>query len=213
MKQEALKNLLDIYKNLYTYKNLLKGAPELTIDPNTLPMDDATPFLPTILQQTQAVIAHLLGLRQLPGTPEILDRINQHYKQNDFWRKLLLNYVDVSQSLDDDAFNVQREEVLTEGKNLFGSVESYIQKRKEIIQRFSAEIDKQNFPIDSKKLLTNYLNMAEKDPENAWNLLTTSPATFSPLKAVDTSGKASFSPAQAQKINHTIGTFIKKLKA
>lgn len=213
MKEAALKNLLDVYKSLYTYKDLLKGAPETTINLDALSAEDIQKHLPIIQQQTQAVITYLLGMKQLPDTPTMLARINQHYTADDFWRRLLLSYAEVAQSSDDDVFNSQREEVLAEGKNLFNSVENYIQQRRNIIQRFSAKLDEQKFPIDSKKLLTNYLNMAERDPEGAWKLLISSPASFSPLKTSDASGRSSFSPSQAVKINHTIGSFIKNLKA
>ena len=112
------------------------------------------------------------------------------------------------------AMEAQRSEIALNVKNLSDNVDTYIQQRKDIIARFSKALDTQNFPIDSKQLFTNYLNMAEKDPENAWKLLITSPAAFSPLKSVDAAtGKVLIPPEQSLKINKNIGHFIKSLKA
>ena len=232
MEQDTLQNLLKIYKNLYTYKHLLKDSPAITIDVETLAPDEISSFLPTIQQETQAVIAYLLGLKELPDTSSILARINQYYKEDNFWRKLLLSYVDVCQALENEptetqqtiktqeeiaalqAIEAQQSEIALDVKNLSDNVNSYIQRRKDIIARFSKALDTQNFPIDSKRLFTNYLNMAEKDPENAWKLLITSPAAFSPLKSVDAfTGKILIPTTQALKINKSIGHFIKSLKA
>ena len=240
MNENALKNLLEIYKNLYTYKHLLKGAPDITVDLDSLALAEISALLPTIEQQTAAVIAYLLGLKTLPDTDAMLARINQYYQKDDFWRRLLLAYVDVCQAPEDQEPSAEQEQpsaeqeqltaeqeqpsaeqeqlvaeqkqIALQCKELFDSVEGYIQRRKDIIDRFSKALDTQNFPIDSKRLFTNYLNMAEKDPENAWKLLMMSPAAFAPLKATDTSGKFLFSPTQAQKINKNIARFIRSLK-
>ena len=217
MEQRTWQILLKIYKDLYTYKHLLKNSPEMTIDVATLSADEIPSDLPIIQQQTQAVIAYLLGVKELPDIPTMSARIDKYYQKDDFWRRLLLSYVDVCQSLEnensDPEIKAQQEQIVSQVKDLSDSVDEYIRKRKEIIARFSAKLDTQNFPIDSKKLFTNYLNMAEKDPENAWILLITSPAAFAPLRSVDASGRVLISPSQAKKINKNIGHFIKALKA
>ena len=224
METDTLQNLLKIYKDLYTYKHLLKDSPALTIDVSILTPDEVLPLLPTIQQQTGDVIAYLLGLKELPDIPTMSARIDQYYQKDNFWRKLLLAYVDVCKALEDEtaqqmadtqkAIDAQRMEIFSEIKDLSDTVGAYIQQRKDIVARFSAKLDAQKFPIDSKQLFTNYLNMAEKDPKNAWQLLITSPAAFAPLKTVDAvTGKVLVPPMLALKINRKIARFIKSLKA
>ena len=70
----------------------------------------------------------------------------------------------------------------------------------------------QKFPVDAQKLIRNYLNMAEKNATEAWNVLTTNPAAFAPLEVVTPEGKRLMAPKEAIELNKKMGVFLRKLK-
>ena len=79
MNQASTENLLAIYKDLFTYKHLLKGSPELTVDLSGVTAENLSTYLPVIQQQTQSVINYLLGVRETLNISAMLERINKHY--------------------------------------------------------------------------------------------------------------------------------------
>jgi hypothetical protein len=88
--------------------------------------------------------------------------------------------------------------------------------REKVIETYVELIEKNNFPVDARKLMTNYLRAASKSPEKAYETLTTNPAMFSPI-LVDKMprrllGLLKPSPSDAKKMNKKIAKFLKKAK-
>ncbi len=79
------------------------------------------------------------------------------------------------------------------------------------------KIKKKNFPVDAEKLVKNYFNASEKDPENAFKVLITTPAVYAPIDFSKIKSKLfgliKVKPKDGIKINKKIGKFLKRLKA
>jgi hypothetical protein len=112
-----------------------------------------------------------------------------------------------------------REEALGLRKEKQKIVDEYNEmkyKNDKVIETYVTLLEKEKFPINARKLITNYLRAASKDPEKAFETLTTNPAMFSRIE-IENMPKKLFgllkpSPSDAKKINKKIAKFLKKVK-
>lgn len=206
--------LINIYKQLYQYRDMLKGSPALTFDVATMTSDSIANSFDAIKTQIVPVIAYLLGLRgtDLP-VATMIDQLNRHYKKDDFWRNLLLNYIELCQEEDEEKLAEQQQQIQSQGLSLYEKLRNFQRRRKEIIDSFASKMAPENFPVNAERLFRNYLNMADLDAQKAWNVLIENPAFFSPIIVEDENGKRILSIADAKDINKKIGAFVKKIKA
>lgn len=206
--------LINIYKQLYQYRDMLKGSPALTFDVDAMTGDSIANSFDAIKTQIVPVIAYLLGLRgtELP-VATMIDQLNRHYKKDDFWRNLLLNYIELCQEEDEEKLAEQQQQIQSQGLSLYEKLRNFQRRRKEIIDSFASKMAPENFPVNAERLFRNYLNMADLDAQKAWNVLIENPAFFSPIIVEDENGKRILSIADAKDINKKIGAFVKKIKA
>ncbi len=206
--------LINIYKQLYQYRDMLKGSPALTFDVDAMTGDSIANSFDAIKTQIVPVIAYLLGLRgtELP-VATMIDQLNRHYKKDDFWRNLLLNYIELCQEEDEEKLAEQQQQIQSQGLSLYEKLRNFQRRRKEIIDSFASKMAPENFPVNAERLFRNYLNMADLDAQKAWDVLIENPAFFSPIIVEDENGKRILSIADAKDINKKIGAFVKKIKA
>ncbi len=206
--------LINIYKQLYQYRDMLKGSPALTFDVDAMTGDSIANSFDAIKTQIVPVIAYLLGLRgtDLP-VATMIDQLNRHYKKDDFWRNLLLNYIELCQEEDEEKLAEQQQQIQSQGLSLYEKLRNFQRRRKEIIDSFASKMAPENFPVNAERLFRNYLNMADLDAQKAWGVLIENPAFFSPIIVEDENGKRILSIADAKDINKKIGAFVKKIKA
>ena len=206
--------LIGIYKQLYQYKHLLKGAPVLSLDLNNVPDSNLENVYVQVDMELQAVTAYLMGLRgkSLP-VMTMIEAVNKHYQKDDFWRALLLDYIDIRQTEEEEKIETEKKAMQQDGLSLYAKLREFQKRRKEIINSFATKIAAEKFPVDATRLFKNYLNMADLDSEEAWRVLCTNPAFFSPLIVTDEKGKRILSVNEAKEINKKMGAFIRKMKA
>lgn len=202
--------ILEIYSYLWQYKDLLKGVPALELDPRQV-----TPMLmPQIEAKTKAIVAGLLGLRENSvSVSTMAAAIEKYYRKDDCWRRLLVRYAEIVHAREWSELREEKKAVADQVSSLKERVVSYQGKRKDIIQAFVAAVEKEKFPVDARKLFSNYLNMADKNPKEAWSVLTTNPAYFSPIVTTDAAGRVVLSASAAKEKNEKLAQFLKKLKA
>lgn len=206
--------LLDIYKKLYQYRDMLKGGPTLTFDTASMEPDAIEESFEQIDLQLATAISYLLGLGGKTLTVELmLASLNAHYKKDDFWRRLLLDYIEIQQQKDEESIEIQKQQVHQKGSTLLEKIREFQRKRKDLIRRFSAKLEPEKFPINAERMFKNYLHMADLDAQKAWDALITNPAFFSPIIVEDANGNRVISIENAKDINKKIGAFIKKTKA
>ncbi|MBP5534801.1 MAG: hypothetical protein J6Y03_04775 [Alphaproteobacteria bacterium] len=206
--------LLDIYKKLYQYKDMLKGGANLTFDIDSMDSNTVETSFEQINSQLTASISYLLGLSgDKLSVKTMMDSLLKHYTKDDFWRKLLLDYIEIKQEEDEAELEIKREKIQKEGLSLNEKIREFQKQRKDLIRRFSEKIEPEKFPIDVQRMFKNYLHMADLDAEKAWDALITNPAFFSPIIVEDENGNRILSVESAKEINKKIGAFIKKMKA
>ena len=66
--------------------------------------------------------------------------------------------------------------------------------------------------MNAEKLIANYLKMRRQDAKQAWSVLTTNPAFFSPINVKDEMGVVRLSKEAAIDENKKLAKFLKGLK-
>ena len=206
--------LIEIYKKLYQYRDMLRGGPSLTLDVSAMDEDKQAESFRKMNSELTLTISYLLGLKEdQMSVQTMLDSLLKHYKNDDFWRRVILDYIEVQQEKDEEDIAIEKREVKKKGKSLQEKIRAFQKQRKELIKRFSAEIENEKFPVNAQRLFKNYLHMADLDAEKAWDTLIVNPAFFSPIVVEDKEGNRILSVDDAKKVNKKMGSFIKKMKA
>ena len=206
-----------IYEDLYKYRDLLKDGPMLSVDVESK-FDEEGDALeeayPTVQSELKSMMGYLLGLPEQELTvPNMLNSVQKNYPNDDYWRQILIRYIELQQTLDEEEIERKSDEMLIQGQKIMNDIQEYKSKKTAIIQSFSKAIDVKGYPINSRRLVVNYLKMSKYDDKKAWETITTNPAFFAPLEVVDENGKRLMSVSDAKKLNKEIGGYIKKLKA
>ena len=217
MIENTAEETLLIYEDLYKYRDLLKDGPMLSVDVESK-FDEEGDALeeayPTVQSELKSMMGYLLGLPEQELTvPNMLNSVQKNYPNDDYWRQILIRYIELQQTLDEEEIERKSDEMLIQGQKIMNDIQEYKSKKTAIIQSFSKAIDVKGYPINSRRLVVNYLKMSKYDDKKAWETITTNPAFFAPLEVVDENGKRLMSVSDAKKLNKEIGGYIKKLKA
>lgn len=200
--------LVELYKRLLPHHSLIDGAPALTL---TEPTEND---MNTIRSELNQNACYLLGLPlNTTDLEKMLTSLDKNYKDEDFWRKFLLDYVTF---LYEEKKAAIAQETQAAREKLMQSLQEILelkQAKAETIKSFSEKVEAKKYPVDARRLFKNYLNYADKNPEEAWDMVTKNPAFFSPIKARDPkTGKVLLTPDKARETNKKLGAFIKGLK-
>lgn len=217
MIENTAEETLLIYEDLYKYRDLLKDGPMLSVDVESK-FDEEGDALeeayPTVQSELKSMMGYLFGLLEQELTvPNMLNSVQKNYPNDDYWRQILIRYIELQQTLDEEEIERKSDEMLIQGQKIMNDIQEYKSKKTAIIQSFSKAIDVKGYPINSRRLVVNYLKMSKYDDKKAWETITTNPAFFAPLEVVDENGKRLMSVSDAKKLNKEIGGYIKKLKA
>ncbi len=204
--------IYNLYTTFYAQKSILTEAPALTIDINTVLIDNFDTERAKI--ELAALVSYMLGLDSVKDTPvlEVISLIKTHYANQEFWRHLLLEYVEILNLKHRRHLKTQTHELRAQMHNLLADIIEKERQHAAVIEQFAAAIDSQHFAIDSKKMLTAYFYMRKQDAIKAWQILITNPAYFSPIITKTTSGKTILDAKQAITENKKIARFVKQLK-
>lgn len=217
-------NVVFLYLTLYTIAERRckrNGAPfpEFSLSLEELSALDVEDWdnLQRIIDAGKEIVDFLnamgMGVSSSPEEKEAL--IEEHFdadtEEGEFLRELMARsrnfklYTD-KLSLIDTFLAFER------SKNELAAIEEL---RGELIAKVAEAIHKAGFPVDGKKLITNYLKAYEKDKKEAYKVLITNPAMFAPLQ-MDKAKKGLFGgkpkPEEGHRINKELGTFLKHLK-
>lgn len=205
--------LISLYKKLFDQKAILTKAPALTLDPTNA----TEQTFPTVqaLTEIEQIIAYLLGLKSMHqvSLEQALSICQKAYATQPYWKDVILDYLDYKNDQEEAALKVEGQKIAQQGKDILEEIQQHETEFQSTVQSYAAQVEKANFPVDAKKLIRNYLNMASYDPEKAYKTLTENPAYFSPIKTQDKNGKQLLSAEQAKEQNKKLAHFLSKLVA
>ncbi|MFI3241805.1 MAG: hypothetical protein R3Y43_04485 [Alphaproteobacteria bacterium] len=128
----------------------------------------------------------------------------------------LISYIEILIELEACDIAYQTRLINAKKKNLSKKLYDEHNERREKIQKYIKALENKKFPVDAHNLIINYFKVASRDPEAAWETLTTNPAVFSPIQLDKIPatwwGFKKPKPEDGFKWNKKIGEFLKKLK-
>lgn len=190
-------------KNLYTRYSPLRGRA----------------FADDIIEGWQAMIdAQPVRLRSLKPTATDEDILEFAERTADETLQMaLISYVEILIELESCEIAYNMRKVKAKKRRIVKEIYEEHQKRKEKIQKYIKEIEKKKLPVDAERLVTNYFKTAKKDPDGAFKVLVTNPATYAPILINKIPsrffGMIKPKPQDGVKWNRIIGDFLRKLKA
>lgn len=201
-----------MYQRFYAQKGILTGAPALTIDANAIggaefPTDKA-------VAEMAAVASYLMGVTDMRKIPfeRAVQIVQDAYAAQKFWQDLLFDYLGLTLDLEEADLKKEGAQIQEQISNGIEELENHERKVEAIVQHFSDKIAAEKFHVDGKKLIQNYLKMMRRDSKEAWNVLITNPAYFSPIVTKDEAGGQVLTPDQAIDENARLAKFLKNVK-
>ena len=210
------KMLLKVYQTLFKHRDLLPDvANALVLDPEGFMPDTLDESTVLHLEQNCGRVAsYLLGTGNVLNEDvlDLIKVIQTHYKDQEFWRDLLYDFVEYMILKEKCEIIEEEKLLLKESKETMREIYQQEHIEKEIIKAFAEKIKKAGFRVNAEKLIANYLKMRRQDAKQAWSVLTTNPAFFSPINVKDEMGVVRLSKEAAIEENKKLAKFLKGLK-
>ena len=204
--------IFQMYQRFYAQKAVLSAAPVLSINPDSIgsaefPTDKA-------LTEMEAVAAYLMGLSSLKNIPfdKQIKIVKDSYQGQDFWQNLLYDFLELKLDVEEAHLKEENEEIMDKLKEALFDIKIQERSIEDLVFYYTEKIEKEKFHVDAKALIRNYFKMMKKDAKMAWQVLTSNPAYFSPIKTKDENGKEVLSPDKAMEENKRLARFLKDLK-
>ena len=205
--------LWTLYQKLFAQRAVLTKAPALTLDltsttPDSFPANQA-------LQEIKQIISYLLGVKNVDTleAEKALNICQKAYAEQPFWKEVILDFLSYQNQMEENALQEESNKLSQDGQTLLEKIQQLETEKQITIQSYATQIEAAHFPVDAKKLIQNYLNMAAHNANQAYQILIQNPAYFAPLKTHDKDGKELLSQNQAIAENKRLGQFLAKLIA
>ena len=173
---------------------------------------DIGSFAPFVNGLERIVTSQLPLEKVLPAEKERLRNREIKYAE-----QIILAYLDILIDFGMIHDKLELKAAQNKTKRFIKAIQKAQKDEEEVKKRFIKAIEKKKFPVDAKKLITNYFTLAKKEPEKAYETLITNPMFFSPIE-IERMPKGLFglskpSPKDAAAINKQLASFLKHLKA
>ena len=162
----------------------------------------------------QAFPQELSSLNPGGSDDELLDFAEQATDEN--MQLAIISYVEILIEMEGCDIQYETRKLKAERRKIEKEIFEAHQARVERSQKYIDAIKKKEFPIDAERLVKNFEKTSNKDAEGAYKMLTTNPATFSPIEINKIKprffGLVKVTPQDGIRVNREIGEFIKRLK-
>ena len=162
----------------------------------------------------QAFPQELSSLNPGGSDDELLDFAEQATDEN--LQLAIISYVEILIEMEGCDIQYETRKLKAERRKIEKEIFEAHQARVERSQKYIDAIKKKEFPIDAERLVKNFEKTSNKDAEGAYKMLTTNPATFSPIEINKIKprffGLVKVTPQDGIRVNREIGEFIKRLK-
>lgn len=136
---------------------------------------------------------------------------------DDILQLALISYVEILIEIESCEIAYEGRRIKAKKRKLEREIIEEHTARQEKIKKYIKLVEDKQFPINAERLVVNYFKTSRKDPEGAYQILTNSPATYTPIEVSKIPsrffGMIKSKPEDGIKINKEIGQFMKKLKA
>lgn len=203
--------IFQMYQRFFAQKNILTEAPQLTIDINAVgvaefPQEQA-------LAEMNRVASYLMGRSDIQKIPfnDQVKIVKDAYQEQPFWQNLLFDYLNLTLDVEEARLKKEGEDLQDELEYALYKLQEKQSEQEELIDLYAKKIKDAGFQVDAHNLIKNYFKMLKRDKDEAWKVLTTNPAYFSPIITQD-GEKQILTPAKAIDENKRLAAFLKGLK-
>ena len=207
---------LGMYQECFNNKDLLgEEGGVLSVAPGEISVEEGWGPVTKFADEKLMMVASKLtgGMDFLnDDIVKIAERVASGYKDQEYWRELLFDYIDYLLLKEKEEIIQEERALLQESKEALKNILTVEAKEKKVIQSFASKIKEAGFKVNAEQLVANYLKMMQQDAQEAWKVLTTNPAMFSPILVKDAKGKVCLSAAQAVEENRRLARFLKGLR-
>ena len=209
-------NFVAVYGDFFKNKDLLGEAGVfLSVPPSALLEEEGWGRLAEkAFFDLKKTVSPLLGGIDVEETDfkELVEKVETGYRDQPFWRELIFDFLEFY--LEKEKADILQKEqlLLEETRNAYKEILITEAKEKKAVSAFAEKIEKAGFRVDAGKLIFNYLKMMRQDANEAWRVLTTNPAMFSPILVKDENGRTVLSCDAARAENDRLARFLKGLK-
>lgn len=203
--------IFQMYQRFFSQKNILTEAPQLTIDVNSVGVNDFPQE--QALAEMNKIASYLMGRNDIQKIPfsERVKIVKDAYQEQPFWQKLLFDYLNLTLDVEEARLKKEGEDLQDELEYALYKLQEKQSEQEELVDLYAQKIKNAGFHVDAHNLIRNYFKMLKKDSKVAWDVLTTNPAYFSPIITQD-GEKQILSPAKAIDENKRLAAFLKGLK-
>ena len=196
---------------------------ELRIFKNQLRSEAKEGMMDDILDDLTAILPLIPEMQRILNTDAPLDDLIEEEiaymedsEDSSVGEQLVVSYLLVMADMEIMMRKAQSRRMREERENLIEEIQDNENEELEIQKAFVNALKKENFPVDAEKLIKNYFNFARKEPEKAYQLLTTNPLFFAPVQTEKLPkkffGLVKAGPKEASAVNKRLASFLKKVK-
>lgn len=203
--------IFQMYQRFFEQKHILTEAPALTIDINTIGTNDFPQE--QALREMNNVASYLMGHTDIQKISfnEQVKIVKNAYQEQPFWQKLLFDYLNLTLDVEEARLKKEGEDLQDELEYALYKLQEKQSEQEELVNSYAQKIREAGFHVDANNLIQNYFKMLKRDKDEAWKVLTTNPAYFSPI-ITQNGEKQILSPAKAIDENKRLAVFLKGLK-
>ena len=209
-------------RNGREFPPMLIEMPEDTLDLKELVEDIDEEFYNAILSDFLELAPFIKGMRRITSSQAPLEKLVQEELRRledqdmTYADQIILAYLSVMIDMVKVKTRMDMQDIDDEMEEIVDEIKEMEEEEKDVKDKIVAMIERKHFPVDARKLVNNYFNLARKDPDKAFETLTTNPLFFSPIQ-LDLLPKKLFglvkpSAKDAMAINKQMASFFKKLK-
>ncbi len=204
--------IFQLYQRFYAQRSVLTDAPALTVDVDRIGVADFPES--RAFDEMSGVASYLIGRPDIRNIPfkESLRIVQKAYVNQPFWYDLLMDYLELLLNKNEADLEEQGRAIQERAEAVLDKLNEAEARRTALIELYASKIEAEHFPVDAKKLIRNYLKMLKRDAKQAWDVLISNPAYFSPIITKNPGGAQTLSPSQAIEENKRLARFMKGLK-
>lgn len=206
----------------YDFPPMLVNMPQDTLDLKELVEDIDEEFYNAILSDFLELAPFIKGMSRVISTKAPLEQLIQAElrrlddQEMTYADQIILAYLSLMIDMVKIKTRMDMQDIDDEVEEIIDEIKEMEEEEKDIKNRLVTMIEKKHFPVDARKLVNNYFNLARKDPDKAFETLTTNPLFFSPIQ-LERLPKKLFglikpSAKDAIIVNKQMAAFFKKLK-
>ena len=161
--------IFQMYQRFFEQKHILTEAPALTIDINTIGINDFPQE--QALREMNNVASYLIGHTDIQKISfnEQVKIVKNAYQEQPFWQKLLFDYLNLTLDVEEARLKKEGEDLQDELEYALYKLQEKQSEQEELVNSYAQKIREAGFHVDANNLIQNYFKMLKRDKDEAYS--------------------------------------------